>query len=115
MSFLYPRTVSVHRPAGQTGEGKLAYGGASQAGETEIATGLSASIQKRREGQKSPAGLPADGTRPTWLIFVPRGSLALGAIKDRDIIIDDLGVRYQVLADGWDSLGYAAITERLEA
>lgn len=115
MSFLYPRTISIRRPAAQSGEGALAYGGQTQSGETSVETGVPASIQERREGQKSQVGLPGDGTKPTWYVFIPRSALALGVVKDRDVVVDDQGERYQVIANYWDSLGYRLTAERLEA
>lgn len=115
MSFLYPRAVAISRPGGESGEGQIAYGGQSQGAETSVATEVRASIQERREGQHSTVGLPGDATRPTWYIFIPRRALALGVVKDRDIVTDDTGERYQVIANYWDSLGYRLTAEKLEA
>lgn len=115
MSFLYPRTISVYSPAAQTGEGVLGYGGQTQAGETAKVSGVRASIQLRREGQRSQVGLPGDGSRPSWDIFTSRRALAVGVVRDRDIIVDDLGRRFQVLGDYIDSLGGKFRVETLEA
>lgn len=115
MSFLYPRTIAVRRPGAQSGEGALAYGGQTQEREVDVATGIRAGIQERREGQRNGVALPADGTRPTWYVFIPKSAAALGLIKDRDVVVDDLGERYQVVANYWDSLGYRLTVERLEA
>jgi hypothetical protein len=114
MSFLYPRTVAAHRPAAQTGGGLLGYGGQSQATETVVATGLPASIQERREGSNNPVGLPSDATRPSWYIFIPRGFADLGTILAADVIVDDLGTRYQVDSPYWDSLGYRLTVRTLD-
>lgn len=116
MSFLYPRVVSVRRPAAQTGVGfQTGYAGNTRAQETVVAADLRASIQLTREGQKNPVGLPGDGTRPAWDIFIPYGDAAAGSILDRDFIEDDLGRRFQVVADNPDSLGYAIRAEKVEA
>lgn len=124
MSFFYPRSVTITRPGVQTGEGLLGYGGQTQAAETEVTNGsvvtvaenVPASIQaKGRQGKNDPVGLPGDGTVAMYSIFIPRRALAKGSIRDRDIITDELGVRYQVLSDGWDSLGYQVICQRLQA
>lgn len=115
MSFIYPRTVTLRRPAAQTGEGKLSYGGKTQAGEATVQADIPASIQLRREGQRNPTGLPGDGARPTWDVFTPRRALAVGVVKDRDIFVDDLGRRFQVLGDYIDSLGGKYRAEKLEA
>jgi hypothetical protein len=115
MSFLYPRVVALRRPGGQSGEGIVAYGGQTQAAEQVIAWGIPASIQERREGQASRVGLPGDGTRPSWYVFIPRAALPPGSVLDRDVIVDDQGQRYQVIANYWDSLGHRLTVERLEA
>lgn len=115
MNFLYPRVIQLRRVAVQTGEGIAPYGGHTQAGETTVASGIACSIQERREGQRSVVGLPGDGTKPTWYVFIPRSQLALGVVKDRDIVVDDQAERYQVIANYWDSLGYRLTVEKLEA
>lgn len=115
MSFVYPRTIAIHRPGAQTGEGKLGYGGATQAAETLVVAGIAASIQLRREGQRSPVGLPGDAARPSWDVFTRRGALEDGLVKDRDIVVDDLGRRFLVLGDYIDSMGGKYRVERLEA
>lgn len=115
MGFLYPRTIDVKRPGAQTGEGQLGYGGATQAAETTIATGLPANLELRREGQRNTTGLPGTGTRPNYDVRIPRKACAKGTIKKLDIIVDDEGDRYQVLSPYWNSLGYALRVEILEA
>lgn len=115
MSFLYPRTLTLVRPATQSGEGKLTYGGKTQAGETVIASSVPCGFDLRREGQKDTPGLPGDGTRPTYDCRIPRKALAKGTVKDRDIVIDDEGLRYQVVGPFWASLGYALRVELLAA
>lgn len=113
-NFLYPRTISVTRPAADTGTGFVGYSGHTQAGETPVATGLICSIQERREGSGNPVGLPGDGRQPQWYVFIPRGIAANGLIQSLDIITDDLGNRYQVVAPYWDSLGYRITAMTLE-
>ncbi|MDR6511466.1 hypothetical protein J2792_002338 [Novosphingobium capsulatum] len=113
-SFLYPRTVAFHRPAGQTKGGRIGYGGQTQANETVVATGIPASIQERKEGIRKPTGLPSDGRQPEWWVFISRPKLANGTLKVGDVMIDDLGNRYQVLAPYWDSLGYRLTCALLE-
>lgn len=120
MSFMYPRTIAVHRPPAQSGVGFQApYAGQDPASETVVVTGLPASVQVRREGQKSPTGLPGDGTKPTWYIFIKRGAMkakgfADSAIQNLDVIIDELGNRYQVIAPYFDSMGPRPTVELLD-
>lgn len=116
-SFLYPRTVNITRAGAQPSTG--GDGGEAPSSdpslETPIATGLPANIQARNAGGKNPVGLPAGGANQTWRVFMPRAVSVLGQIQNRDIVTDDLGNRYQVVADYWNSLGFNLICERLEA
>lgn len=115
MSFLYPRKITITRPTAQGGEGKIGYGGKTQAGEDVLAEDVPCNIQLRREGQKNSTGLPGDATRPTYDVRIPKRALALGVVHDRDLITDDEGVRYLVVGPYWDSLGYAVRVELLHA
>ena len=115
MGFLYPRTVVIHRPAGQPGVGALGYGGQVVAQEAVIATDIPASIQLEREGQRNPTGLPGDAKQASHSVFIRRAVLPLGAVRSRDIVIDDLGKRYQVLDPYFDSLGHRLAVMVLEA
>lgn len=115
MSFIYPRTVQILRSRGKVGEGALSYGGTTQGAEDLVQADIPASIQLRREGQRNPVGLPADGSRPNWDMFTRRGVLADGIVKDRDIVVDDLGRRFFVLGDYIDSMGGKFRIETLEA
>lgn len=117
MSFLYPRTIKITRPLGQTGVGwQSAYAGDTEGGETVLATGIPASIQaKGRQGKENPVKLPGDSTISMFTIFIPLNALARDVLQHHDVITDDLGQRYQVLTPGWDSLGYSAVCQSLEA
>lgn len=112
MSFIYPRTISIARGAAQSGVGEIGYGGHVQADEDTLFTDIPASIQQKKEGGKPDAGLPGDTAKRTfWRIFF---NLPNGSVNSRDIIIDELGVRYEVMAPYWNSLGYNCLCERLE-
>lgn len=111
MSFLYPRRVSILRPNSTkaTAVGDVGYNadrGATD--DTVIAECLPANIEFDRKGQRNPMGLPTDAVdQPTWRIFIPRRAAALGTIQSRDIVVDDLGQRYQIAGPPyWNSLGY---------
>jgi len=112
MSFLYPRTVSIARTATAATAGLVSYNDLEQ--ETTVASGLEASIQLKKEHGKPAADLPGDALERTlWTIFIPNQPITL--IQSRDVVIDETGVRYQILAPYWNSLGYNLLTERLEA
>jgi hypothetical protein len=112
MSFLYPRLIAISRPA-VADEPSLtpAYSGLDPVAETPVAKDIRASIQLDRQGQNNATGLPSDGKATLWRVLFRREN---GLLQARDVITDDLGVRYQVLAPYWNSLGYNALVERLE-
>lgn len=133
-TFLYPRMCSHRRPVsnavqaernGVSSFGVLGYGGVAQvtdpdpAGIAEeiIATGLPCDIAPGGSGKatRTGGGLPADSPGPIhWQFTFPKGTFAKGAMKDRDILIDEEGNRYQVVAAYWTPLGYQPKTVRLQ-
>lgn len=113
MSFLYPRIIAVHRPDTNPGAGAQDYSGVSAADESNVFRDLQASIQFKPGGRQT-GDLPADAVFPAFAVFIPRCAAALGTITERDIIIDDLGKRYQVSAAYWNSLGYRLVCKLLE-
>ena len=128
LGFIYPRRISVHRPRGaaQPGAapqvGDVGYSGQDWSttpgdfnGEDAILTDLPASIQYQSPISRSGTGVPTDTHAPNaWTIFVPKRAAALGAIEARDIVIDDRGVRYQVIAPYWNMLGHKLRVEEEE-
>lgn len=115
MSFIYPRTITITRPGEQTGVGALGYGAELTSTETPVASGIAASIQLKKEGAPPTADLPGDVAKtPFWVVFIPASAMALGVIQRRDIVTDDLGIRYQVQAPYWNSLGYNLFVQELE-
>ncbi len=115
MSFIYPRTISVTRSNVPVVNGASAYSGVEASEETTIANGIPCSIQMKVAKGKPPTGLPADAIAETsWRIYIPAYALALGAVNTHDIVTDDLGARYQIVANYWNSLGYALLAEKLE-
>lgn len=116
MSFIYPRTITITRPGAQTQKvGFQEQSPSSQKKlEKELACDIPASIQAQKASGKPPVGLPGDGAAQTWRVFTPRSELDDGLVQDRDIITDDLGRRFQVVADYSNSLGAAFIVQRLE-
>ncbi len=114
MSFLYPRTISITRPTQPIGEGAVGYGAEEVSTETQIASGIQASIQLNKQRGKQDAGLPGDSEKTLWKILIPPQAVANGVIESRDIVTDDAGLRYQVSGPYWNSLGYNLLCELLE-
>ncbi len=127
MSLLYPRTVDVRRArtvAGASDQiGLTGYSGqvvttdpANPQGETVLMAAIPADIEAAQTGRKKDNALPGDAVfAPTWRIYLPKARAARGSIRDRDIIVDDEGYRYEVGQAEWDILGYRLICIRLEA
>lgn len=117
-------TVSVLRPisnaaAASPSVGLIGYGGVlpdiaaiGQDGESLLATGVPAAIGPTRSGTRPGGLLPADAAGPNaYVVYLP---LPKGWLRDRDIIIDELGHRYQVSVADWTYVGCVAQATRLE-
>lgn len=125
--WIYSRTIDVHRArtvaGGTPNIGLTSYSGMAQAnvsaamGEDVIATGIPCSIQDQGMGRVKGQGLlPSDAPGPgQWKCYIPFEGAAKGSIKDRDILVDDEGVRYQVSQASWDRLGWRIVCIRLES
>lgn len=111
MSFMYPRTISITRPAEADAPSLSPRYSSLSDPETVVADGIAANIQLDRQGRDNPVGLPSDVKVTMWRVFF-KG--ALGLLQERDVIIDDLGLRYKVIAPYWNSLGYNALCDRLD-
>lgn len=123
---IYARTIAVHRlntvaGAADTTIGLTGYSGAEQSasptqGETVLFTGIAASIQATAAGRKKSGTLATDAVfAPTWVIYTSASGLAKGSVRDRDIIVDDEGYRYEVGQAYWNILGHKISCIRLEA
>jgi len=112
MSLIYPRTIAITRPRTNAAAGVQAYGGVTRAAEDPVAGGIAASIQLARTGGAGPLALPGDAGRSRWRIHFKAPS---GLVRERDVITDELGARYQVSAAYWNGLGYACDCVKLEA
>lgn len=117
MSFLYPRTIAVTRPKGPAGVGYVGYSSPLQANEDPVVSGIPANIQLKSTPSRTTAdGLPsAPPGPPVWRVYIPRSAVAKDVIRDRDIITDDLNVRYQISGAYWNSMGWNIACVRLEA
>lgn len=122
----YPRTISIRRlktVAGTTDAvGAVGYSGAEQdpndiQGEVILYDNVPATIQLGASGRTNKGTeLPGDAiSRPVWNILIPATALPRYAVRDRDIILDDEGYRYEVGANYWTPLGYQLSTVREEA
>ena len=102
--------ITIQRKAAASQVGAQGYGG--QPTITTIASGVPANINLKKEVGTPPAKLPGDTSRGTyWNVsfYAPDG-----AVRDRDIVIDSQGNRYQVTAANWQAIGYQCLCEVLE-
>jgi hypothetical protein len=109
-----PRTISIRRSTefAPSDLGAQPPQGLTETSETILASGLTASIQRETRGTAEAAHLPGDiATRIQWRIIVP--GVAFGTIEARDVIQDELGDRFQVLANYWVGFGYKLLCETL--
>ena len=124
--FIYPRSLSIFRlpglPNTQAGFGAQTYqepqtaAAASVWASAPIFSGIPCSIQEYRSGQRPVDDLPGSTlVTPTNKVYVPRWILPLGAVKVRDYVLDDIGIRYHVINPYWNSMGYRLYCVFLEA
>lgn len=114
-NFIWPHTIAITRAPAQSGVGAVAYGGGVQSNEVTVLSGLPASIQRIKGSGKNSVGLPADVSLSRWRIFTPpRAGVSAGAVRERDVVTDELGRRYAVVVAYWNSLGLSLEAELLE-
>ena len=115
MSFLYPRIISITRPISTSGIGEIPYQALQPNNETPVVSNIRASIQYDSTADRMKSKLPGDayvGMR--WKIFTRLKDIPRGTVKDNDVVTDDEGIRYQVSAAYWNSLGCNLKCERLQ-
>ena len=110
---LFPRTVAINRPAPEPRSGDVGDFSLSQTAETVIFSGLSASIQFASDGAAPAAGVPSDAVgRTLWKVLLQASStLPPGSIQQNDVVVDDAGLRYNIAAAYWSSLGFTLRAE----
>lgn len=113
VNLLYPRIISVRRQNSTVQVGQGAFGGDTPVNETVVLTNIPANISYERVGRANQANLPTDARRSTWLIVLPAINSVLGSILEDDVVVDDLGKRYQLYASDWTILGYSLHGELL--
>ena len=102
MSFLYPSTIQITRPNANNSVGSQPYGGVLASDETVVAANIAAHVQADRQGPRPGAGLPADAAgQSVWKVIFTG---AKGVVIERDVITDEQGKRYQVIAADWGPL-----------
>jgi hypothetical protein len=111
MNALRPRTITIKRNAPQTGVGAVGYGGVTAADEQVILEDIEASIQNTRIGRDNKVGLPMDRQQSTWKIFYQADPTL---VRENDLIYDDLGRRFRIIAAYPHALGYTSTCEQLE-
>ena len=114
MSLLYPRMVTIQRkiesdkPGAQGG-----YGGVTPDQFATIPATLRAHIAAERQGTSPEAKLPGDAAgQSIWSISFPR--MKLGVVRSRDVIVDELGQRYEVISADWSPLCTVCRSQILE-
>lgn len=112
---IYARTITIKRPNPLAGVGAQGYSSLQSTNETVRFTGIPASIQRQRRIGHSDSGVPsATDSKGGYGIYVPDYALVLGDVTERDVVIDDLGKRYQVMNAYWNILGYKLVCVLLE-
>lgn len=125
--MIYNRKIEVRRTkAGQANQptviGLVGYSGTETGtdvgnpnSESVLYKNAAASIQAGAGGRKKDSALPQDAvSNPSWNIYLPLGGIPFGAIRDRDLIIDDLGYRYEAGQAYPHILGWKLVCIRLE-
>jgi hypothetical protein len=122
-TFLYPRTVTIKRPAPTAtgGGGNVGYSGiqASHASDTTIATGLPCAIKAKAISatRRTAGAVPADAPGPVaWDILMPPiNGFTPGSIRDRDFAIaDDTGEKFLIVAACWSPISWQLGCIKLE-
>jgi hypothetical protein len=76
-----------------------------------LVSNVASSIRPTTASGTGLAGLPSDAKRSSWkFLFVQ----PFGTVQVRDIIVDDLGNRYQVTTPYWVLGGYQLTADLLE-
>ena len=122
---LYPRLIDLYRskdPGRPSDVGIGFYEGrtgttndfSDPSGLETLLIGIMCNIDAHGIGRSTGAMLlPGDVTKhPQWRISTV--AMPLYVIKDRDLLIDDEGYRYQVALNGWTIAGYVLYCIRLE-
>lgn len=128
---MYPRTIELRRPRANSADvvgtpvvGALPYQGTEQTeatgnvnAEDVLQSGIPATISPVGIGKvKGLDIVPSDSPGPVqYVITTLPGVLSDGAVRDRDILVDDYGYRYQIAAEQFTPLGYSIRAMRLEA
>ena len=117
MSFLYPHSCIITRPAVpvELGAGlQPAYSGESPDKEVPVAGPFACAIQMKTMSGKPAGGMPGDASAKTfWLILIP--ALGPGVANVRDIITDELKFRYAITSSYVTPMGANFVCERLDA
>ena len=126
---IFDRVIAVHRsrnvstaPSNAKQTGVVGYSGREDnlsssdlQGEIVLQSNVPANIQFKRHGRTRGTLLPSDTVdSPVWSIAIAASSLPQYSVRDRDIIIDDEGYRYEVAGNYWTQLGYQLECIRLE-
>lgn len=84
-------------------------------GEQALAANVPVALLPLAGAARGQGQVPGDAPGPgRWRAYLPMSVFPLGSVRNRDILIDESGNRYQVATDGWTQLGYRPELIRLE-
>jgi hypothetical protein len=114
-TLFYPHLIKITRPTTAGNLGAAPYSGETPANEAVVAEKIPAAIQLGSGAGKPEGKLPGDAPRTTyWRVLIPSNAIPAGSVRNRDIVTDEAGLRYQVTAAYMTILGYKLVVERLE-
>ena len=121
MGFLYPRTITIQGRITYARSGVQPMREANTSQTLPVALNVPCSIQYDRAGQPPITADPLDPEyRGTWKILIgQRNAVAFGvpgpgAIRNGDVLTDDVGGGYKVSQAYWNSLGWNLKCEGLQ-
>lgn len=107
------RTLTIARQAALTGVGAVGYSGVIDPTMVLGVNGAWPASILLEGGAGAAAGLPGDATEASWKILLPV-SLTL-TVESTDIVTDDLGRRFEVLAAELTELGWRLSAKEVHA
>jgi len=107
------KTVTITRAAQDNAPDSDVYSGYVPPTVTTLAQNLPVSMLYQNHGSDNKMKLPTDTRLPRWIMLLPN----LGSVvyKNRDIVIDELNMRYVIISVELTDLGWRMVMEQLGA